>query len=332
MQNYKVGMTLLEVIASMFIICIGLLSVLMVIPYGAFQVTQARNAEYISNMLAAGAEDLKITGWDKEITNQAGVGIAPFLPSTSGDPSTNGKPITIGVHIIDPFVINFPPSNIDYIDIQAVKNDPIRKEMMTGSDDLKYKLHENARTEITPADPSKPQSPTSSGQYTYFITIKPQEIFSNEFVDNGNTMKEFTSVKFTTDLLGCYQRVEPCFKLELDDKPDSQTFYFRAAKFTVKGNDRLDFSTTKYVFVTWKFTTPDPPANYPEPDTRIILRRGEWCKVVSVGNNKDDNQVITVIANDVVSIKNNAEELNQNMEALEIFVFPGVMYHKRIYD
>jgi hypothetical protein len=314
MKNYKLGMTLLEVIASMFIICIGLLSVLMVIPYGAFQVANARNAEYISNMLDAGAEDLQITGWDKYITNQVDI---------SNPPGVNNPPDKkINIYIIDPFTTN--PSIFSQIFSNATSELNIHKEIMTSSDDLKYKLHENARTEITHADPDDLQSPTSSGQYTYFITIKPQEILYN----GDDTHKEFTGVKFTTDLLGCYQR-EDCF--ELVSAPDSWKSYLRAAEFKVTGNDRLDFSTTKYVLVTYTEKETD---NQSTPIT-LTLQRGEWCKVVNVSNNKAGDQVITIVSSDVVSVKNNTAGALSNADQNDIrkiIVFPGVMYHKRIYD
>jgi hypothetical protein len=321
MKNYKLGMTLLEVIASMFIICIGLLSVLMVIPYGAFQVAQARNAEYISNMLAAGAEDLKIAGWDTEITNQTGVGIAPFSTGT------------IGIRIIDPFTDNSIP---DIIDVPEAKTD-LRRKMMTGSDDLNYTINENARANMNTVgfeDDEDPNSPRSSGQYTYFITIKPQEFFSTEVFLNGSPY--LTGIKFTTDLLGCYQRTEPCFPLEPSEF--SWRSYLRSAEITITDNDkRLDFSTTKYVFVTWttqyrSWNTLTANSTNNPVLIRLALRRGEWCKVINVRNNNNGNQVITILSNNLVSIKNNAEELDQSMNDLRILVFPGVMYHKRIYD
>jgi len=72
MQNkkrLKNGITLIEVLASIFVVSIGLLGVLAVIPFGAFQASKARHAEYASNMLANAAEEvalremIKPTGW-----------------------------------------------------------------------------------------------------------------------------------------------------------------------------------------------------------------------------------------------------------------------------
>jgi type II secretory pathway pseudopilin PulG len=54
------GITLLEVLASIFVVSIGLLGVLAVIPFGAFQVSKARQTEYASNMLANAADEIYI--------------------------------------------------------------------------------------------------------------------------------------------------------------------------------------------------------------------------------------------------------------------------------
>jgi len=54
------GISILEVLAAIFVIAIGLLGVLAVIPFGAFQVSKANHAEYASNMLANAAEEIII--------------------------------------------------------------------------------------------------------------------------------------------------------------------------------------------------------------------------------------------------------------------------------
>ncbi|MDR2642021.1 MAG: prepilin-type N-terminal cleavage/methylation domain-containing protein [Planctomycetaceae bacterium] len=322
MKNYKSGMTLLEVIASMFIICIGLLSVLMVIPYGAYQVSKARNAEYISNMLAAGAEDLQIAGWNEIVTKKEGVGKADFGNST-----------TAKIHILDPFVTY----NLDNDIFETLENTNF-KEAMSGKDDILYILKEDARTEIT--------DNRGSGQYSYFVTIKPKQFVSRKFIGLTNNFdltqyETITAIEFTTDLLGCYQRVDTG---DTDDPgkpfeviPESAEYYLKAAKFTIDNtiNDnktKINFSNTKYVFLTWttiaQTSSKDPRLNTTQ---RVIMRRGEWCKIVSANNNNGKQDII-VLSNDVASIKNSrlAENLPDNN--VRIFVFPGVMYHKRIYD
>jgi prepilin-type N-terminal cleavage/methylation domain-containing protein len=287
MKSYKSGMTLLEVIASMFIICIGLLSVLMVIPYGAVQVSKVRNAEYISSMLAAGVEDLKITEWDKNIKDSTGKKITE---STNAAADAN-------VYIIDPFVAHsvsspfvqcFLGKEADaatagipyYLDVLNLD------QMMTNKNDLDYLLKEDARTEI--------QSTSHLRQYTYFITIKPKQPVAAGAV-----------IPFTTDILGCYQRVDEFFKLILSLPPQ---YYLQSAKFTVDSSVRcLDFSTTKYVFVTWIDGTD---------------KYYEWCKIVSVLENNNGKQEIVVLMS-------NASGMN-SASNIHIFVFPGVLYHKQM--
>ncbi len=52
------GVTLMEVLASIFVLSIGLLGVLAVLPFGNLQVSKANEAEYTSAMLAAAKGDL----------------------------------------------------------------------------------------------------------------------------------------------------------------------------------------------------------------------------------------------------------------------------------
>jgi len=54
------GITLIEVLIAIFVVGIGLLGVLAVIPFGAFQVSQENHARHASNMLANAAEEIVI--------------------------------------------------------------------------------------------------------------------------------------------------------------------------------------------------------------------------------------------------------------------------------
>jgi hypothetical protein len=300
----------------MFIICIGLLSVLMVIPYGAFQVSKARNAEYISNMLAAGAEDLQIGGWNEIVTEKPGVGKADF-----------GKTTTANIHIFDPFVDHGS-------DVPFKKEDATSfQENMRGKDDLNYILKEQERTEMRPEG--------SSGKYTYFVTIKPREVTSRKFPGfdaNFNIIpcEEITAIKYTTDLLGCYLRVDTdrAFAAVIDTAKTQ--YYAKAARFRIIGEGKIDFGTTKYVFLTWtdpKIWTTD----YSHPDSSIdkqtvTLNCGEWCKIVSAGSKDGATQDITLLTNDLIAFKNSGLVKDLPDSGVQIFVFPGVMYHKRIFD
>ncbi|MDR2345855.1 MAG: type II secretion system GspH family protein [Planctomycetaceae bacterium] len=317
MKNYKSGMTLLEVIASMFIICIGLLSILMVIPYGTFQVSKTLNAEYISNMLAAGAEDLQIGNWDKNITDTAGVGKPPFEP----DPVSGT--ITTNIYIVDPFV-----SHNDFGLFtrrpNILPNLRDSQDKMRGKDDIEYVLSENQRTYIDNGN-------EGSGKYSYFITIKPREVRSSPRYNEAEDRYEeaIDEITYTTDLLGCYQRVDTDTAFEVH--PTSPQYYAYAAKFTIpSAENKLDFSTTKYVFITWVTNWPDPPS---AESQSVTMNRGEWCRVVSAVIKNDNTQDIIVISNDFASVRNN--EGSENLPEtgnIRIFIFPGVLYHKRIFD
>jgi type II secretory pathway pseudopilin PulG len=57
-RQLHTGISLLEVLAAIFVMSIGLLGVLAVIPFGAFQVSKAQHAEYAANMLANAAEEI----------------------------------------------------------------------------------------------------------------------------------------------------------------------------------------------------------------------------------------------------------------------------------
>jgi hypothetical protein len=342
MKNKLLGMTLMEVIASMFIVSIGLLGILMVIPYGAFQVSKARNAEYISNMLAAAAQEIKITEWITPITDR-------YQDIPSGGLFTDER---IRICVVDPFVDHTQNSNFEKrawdatnatnatldlpIFVQEVYGSPAdntdvkeaireaKKEKMRGKDDIKYTLKEDSRTVINDV--------SGNPDYSYFFTVKPRNILS----DATSTI---TGIDFTTDLLGCYKRIDMDRAFQLDIDMPRSAFYLRAAKLTVTAmsgapeDERfLDFSTTRYVFITWTehVTRTSPPASVP---ASVFLRRGEWCRVVSVGKDATTNkQVIMVLANEVASIRNsNAENLENVGASPELFVFPGVLYHKRIY-
>jgi Tfp pilus assembly protein PilV len=71
------GITLLEVLASIFVVSIGLLGVLAVIPFGAYQASQARHAEYAANMLANAAEEVYVRDMAKPLTWGFNTGVLP---------------------------------------------------------------------------------------------------------------------------------------------------------------------------------------------------------------------------------------------------------------
>ena len=71
------GITLLEVLIAIFVVGIGLLGVLAVIPFGAYQTSKAQHAGYASNMLANAASEIVV----RDLVNPKSWGVSSL---TSG--------------------------------------------------------------------------------------------------------------------------------------------------------------------------------------------------------------------------------------------------------
>ncbi|MDR0328968.1 MAG: hypothetical protein LBI05_11800 [Planctomycetaceae bacterium] len=140
-QQLHTGISLLEVLAALFVVSIGLLGVLAVIPFGAYQVSQAQHAEHASNMLANAVEEMIIRE------------MVPKVPSTS-------KFVWFEPH--DHTIV---PSHMTY-DIQKIWQD-----IMRGQDDLVYTTYGDKRPDFAGQN-NKIQS---SGKYTWFFTYLPPE-------------------------------------------------------------------------------------------------------------------------------------------------------------
>ena len=155
------GVTLLEVLAAIFVVSIGLLGVLAVIPFGAYQVSKAQHAEYASNMLANATKEVFI----RDMLNQSKWG--PNQATTMADATklTWFEPR-------DPLA---PPKHIFHVLA------PQWLEIMRGQDDLVYTLHDNKRPGFT----GQGDKIQSTGKYTWFFTYLPQitdESLTDEFL------------------------------------------------------------------------------------------------------------------------------------------------------
>ncbi|MCL2006159.1 MAG: prepilin-type N-terminal cleavage/methylation domain-containing protein [Planctomycetaceae bacterium] len=149
-QHPRHGISLLEVLAAIFVLSIGLLGVLAVIPFGAFQVSKANHAEYASNMLANAAEEIAV----RQMLDQV--------------PTNN--PATFV------WVEPYQREPVDQLPIAfaSIEN---WTEMMRGQDDLLYTAHGDRRPDF-PADKVQ-----SSGKYTWFFTFQPTGADGNVSVD-----------------------------------------------------------------------------------------------------------------------------------------------------
>ena len=149
-QHPRHGISLLEVLAAIFVLSIGLLGVLAVIPFGAFQVSKANHAEYASNMLANAAEEIVV----RKMLDQV---------------STNNPVNFVWVEPYNKEPIEQMP--ISFVSVEDWT------EIMRGQDDLVYTTHGDRRPDF-PADKVQ-----SSGRYTWFFTFQPTSTNGNVSVD-----------------------------------------------------------------------------------------------------------------------------------------------------
>ena len=143
LKTSQLGISLLEVLAELFVVSIGLLGVLAVIPFGAYQVSKANHAEYASNMLVNAAEEILI----REMVS-------------TGD---SDKFVWF-----EPHNKSIIPDHISYI------VDENLKEIMRGQDNLVYTAYADKRPDFRKDDDGKPVI-QSSGKYTWFFTYLPTE-------------------------------------------------------------------------------------------------------------------------------------------------------------
>jgi len=254
------GISLLEVLAAIFVVSIGLLGVLAVIPFGAFQVSKARHAEYASNMLANAAEEIfiremaKPESWDTPITT---------LDCT--------KFVWVEPHT------NNPLAPIFYASVQKWQ------EIMRGPDDLVYTAYDDKRPDFEGQN-NKIQS---SGKYTWFFTSLPKP---KPGLDPPPPMDAvpLESIQSETgvDILACYNRVpsdDKWFPNDVDQAQPDFSPSFGGGTFTLPDASCTELLTqTKYVFVTWEkeseldgawckivfLVKPDPPA---QPQPKIVV-------------------------------------------------------------
>ena len=208
------GISLLEVLAAIFVVSIGLLGVLAVIPFGAFQISKAQHAEYASNMLANAAQEVII----RQMTN----------PETWDDPDWDDAQFVW----IEPRVPTDVLPHIVRFDATSVSAD--WTELMRGQDDLVYNIYDDRRPDFRLDDDDNPVI-QSSGKYTWFCTFLPSD----------------SSV--AVDVLACYNRV-PEDDQQVQVSGDEFVSSRRGGTFTFPTADASLselLSQTQYVFVTW---------------------------------------------------------------------------------
>ena len=197
------GISLIEVLAAIFVVSVGLLGVLAVIPFGAFQVSKARQTEYAANMLANAIEEIVI----RELIKPTSWGVAS-LSGGDGTPLLQSVDVRLEVTKTVTEIVREspadPPYDVEYkimyertsnvillngtkflwVEPSATK-DPAHHifcigstfesawmELMRGQDDLVYTTYEDKRPDFK-GEKDKIQS---SGKYTWFFTFLPNSM------------------------------------------------------------------------------------------------------------------------------------------------------------
>ena len=328
------AVTLMEVLASIFVISIGLLGVLAVIPFGAFQVSQGRNAEHVSNMLAAAGQDVKIM----DLGNVERWVVPTGSPDIDYEIKSDANSITVyrrddgssierlnceRFYMIDPFdTSQSDPFNLNslnrFFKIGAnLDNDHVWREIMTGQDDLIYTVHKNKRTDFG----GQNSVVASSGRYTWFMTFAPPNSDNGTNIRSGLIDVANLKKTVTVDLLGCYNRVpgDSTSEREVTIASTGYAQTLNGAQITLQGTlEELDLSKTKYILIVLD----NGSSNNDE-----FPYDGLWCKVVYAP--KEFNQGTANQKTIVVSNVNNRlpGSLPTNRKAV---IIDGILYHKQV--
>lgn len=299
------GITLMEVLASVFVLGVGLLGVLAVIPFGAFQVSKGRDAEHCSNMLAAARDEVAVNGLAQPKSWKNGTTIA----SSGG---TNVFKSSDDTFDCSKFIM-FDPLNADkssdftniYVIAKTLNNINVWKERMRGQDDLNYIRSENARTKFVD------NHILSEGKYTWFAMFMPTSFTT--------TPSDYNNVDITTinpvnvELIGCYNRV-PGDEREVDGNRFSNYVQFASGasmRWTASSNsgvEELDLTGTKLIFFTWSDT------NQPH---------GCWCRILSASAINTSGTPYR----DIIVLELSNASLPSNINNARALIVPGALYH-----
>jgi prepilin-type N-terminal cleavage/methylation domain-containing protein len=290
------GITLIEVLVSVFVIGIGLLGVLAVIPFGAYQASKASNAQYLSSMLANAEHEIKI----RKLA----------YPTTWGtdakDSETDEK-------------ITGADSKVDCTKIvvisAATKPEDDWKEIFQGQDDYDYKIDEATnRPDLMVEKPDGTLADLkSTGRYTWFFTYRLYDSLDDatKAAPPADFKAELASLSqpVNVDILGCYNRVpdDDLTALAVTNfQPalDGGTLTLDAQNHQTEVLEKL--AQTEYVLVSWD--------DAPKP------RNGAWCKILFVDKNAGGSPRI------IVSTEGDAIGNTD----IKVRIKNGVIYHKRV--
>ncbi len=290
------GISLMEVLASTFVIGVGLMGVLAVIPFGAYQVNKANNADYCAGVLRDAAAEIQVREMAK-----------PYRWNNGNDINSNGNTPVLSATattacgfncnqfvMVDPFdtgsvdpsfgsttIIHKIGRYISFSTMTVAQQERWR-ESMRCQDDIQYTMAEDKRTVLTT---SGAMNSVSSGQYTWFFTFQPGTPSTATAMNNVPIRNLPSSV--SVDILACYNRSpgdamkERTVGFRIAGSVNDYSAQLSGAQIYLRSDsaEKLDFSRTKRIFVTW-------PTYDSVPRLPVT---GCWCKVVSVGQLISEN-------------------------------------------
>jgi hypothetical protein len=314
----------MEVLASMFVICIGLLGVLAVIPYGAYQTAKAKNAENTSWVLANAEKDLQTMGlaqmhtWKIPSTIDLITTHSYQLDGTSisgqryflNHPTQADKRYDCQTYLlVDPFNTGVTTMDlvgylIPHVRVVGAGNNgsggfdnlPLWLERLSGQDDLVYTTHSDKRTDFS----GQNNKILSSGQYTWFFMFRPQfddiPVSPDPAGGASQVGRAIDADVLTTadvDILGCYNRIPGEAKtvyahyVAYNDLADDYDPLFNGAAITFRSNsaEALDVSKTKYIFISWPRFRGTSTLHHVE---------GCWCKIINATQIEQNNRNIFI--------------------------------------
>ena len=301
------GISLLEVLAAIFVVSIGLLGVLAVIPFGAFQVSKAQHAEYASNMLANAAVGIEVrkmiqpTEWEECGIVSLGSGgtfvFGTIPPSAPDDPEDLPyQALNCAKFIwIEPHKTSGEFTHIFCFGEEFAQ----WSELMRGQDDLLYSTYADKRPDF-----EKQGGILSSGRYTWFFTFLP----TTDVVPRNEVPLSAVHGTVTVDVLACFNRV-PGDDRQVPIPSDNFFPSLGGGTFVLPNAEHLELLTqTKYVFVTW-----GPPAQ---------VVGGAWCRIVFLDKSDPSEPRIVVTGALPSGFRNN--------RYAQVYIPSGVLYHKRV--
>ena len=302
----------MECLAAVFVISIGLLGVLAVIPYGSYQIAKARKAEHTAWAVVSAIEDVQAMGlakplyWksgnsygtiftyddddDNKVLNPAGyfLMVDPHPLKDEGMVKDDSILPVVSSHVYRIGCTTGPDSETAKFDIFGIKKR--FKETMTGQDDLDYTTYaEGKRPDFEGQDNRQ----RSSGKYTWFFTFKPR-ILAGEWTTGSST---------AVDIIGCYNRGG---EKVISVYASAVTPTLNGLMVTLNGMPTgIEMKTVKQVLLTW--------GSSPSID-------GAWYEVINVLNTESTTPTLVL----------RGTGYDTSYGDLEILFIEGTVYHKPI--